>query len=206
MRTKKTLMSVDLPVPVLLTDCDLLIATQVLHCDMATLKAVIDVESGKTGFLLSRRPKILFEAHHFSRLTQHRYDRSHPTISSRAWNQTLYKGGEREYNRLQQAIALNRDAALQSASWGRFQILGEHYLACGFATVDSFVRAMYESEVRHLAAFIRFITTLGMDAALREHRWAVFARQYNGVKFAELGYDTKLKVAYTKYQTQEQKA
>ena len=52
-----------------------------------------------------------------------RFDESHSHISTPSWVRN-YKGGAGEYERLAEAIALNREAALKSASWGMFQILG----------------------------------------------------------------------------------
>jgi N-acetylmuramidase len=69
-----------------LNDSDLQGAAQQLGCELVVLKAVADVESRGNGFLADKRPKILFEAHVFSRLTGHQYDGTHPGISSRVWN------------------------------------------------------------------------------------------------------------------------
>ena len=96
-------------------------AARDIGCRVAAVRAVIDVES-RGGFLADKRPKILFERHYFSRLTKRRYDRSHPAISQP--DPGGYKGGRKEYDRLAQAIDLDRDAALRSASWGAFQIMG----------------------------------------------------------------------------------
>ena len=43
-------------------------AATALRCEVACVKAVTEVEAGKSGFFPSGRPKILFEAHHFARL------------------------------------------------------------------------------------------------------------------------------------------
>jgi hypothetical protein len=187
-----------------LTEADYERAARTLQCETAGIKAVAEVESRGDGFLASGRPKILFEAHVFSRRTQHQYDGTHADISSASWNRALYKGGEKEYERLEKAMALSPQAALESVSWGRFQIMGFNHLNAGFASVETFVDAMFESEGRHLDAFISFLQATGLTAALREKRWADFARGYNGAGFAENQYDVKLKAAYDKYRQQEQ--
>jgi N-acetylmuramidase len=74
---------------------------------------------------------ILFEAHVFSKNTRHAYDYVFPEISSRHWNRALYRGGEREYPRLMKAMLLDRAAALKSASWGRFQVMGFNHSLAG---------------------------------------------------------------------------
>lgn len=184
-----------------LGEADFARAAAALNCEVACVKAVTEVEAGKSGFFASGRPKILFEAHYFGKLTGHRYDGSHPNISSPKWNRALYKGGEKEYDRLLEAIALDRDAALRSASWGRFQIMGDNCKACGFASVSDYVDAMFESEGRQLDAFIGFVkaSEKNLAAPLREKRWATFASHYNGPGYAENHYDDKLQDAYDKY-------
>jgi hypothetical protein len=182
-----------------LTQADFKRAAEAVGCEVASLKAVTEVESSGRGFLASGRPKILFEAHIFSRQTQHQYDATHGDISSRRPNRLLYLGGEREYGRLEKAMALKRQAALESASWGLFQIMGFNYQSAGFSSVDAFVEAMFESEARHLEAFTSFLRSHSLDAPLREKSWEDFARGYNGENYAANQYDVKLKAAYKKY-------
>ena len=188
--------------PSLLQEADFQRAATALNCEVACIKAVTEVESGGNGFFASGWPKILFEAHIFSRQTGHRYDRSHPDISSRTWNRALYKGGEREYDRLQKAIGVNAQAALESASWGRFQIMGFHAQRCGFPSVEAYVEAMFASEARHLDAFVGFLQSSKLDVSLRAKRWAAFAKGYNGAGYAANKYDVKLEAAYQKYRRQ----
>lgn len=174
-------------------------AAGALSCEEACIKAVAEVESRGSGFLGSSRPKILFEAHIFSKRTHRQHDKTHTDISSKSWNKSLYLGGEKEYTRLEAAMALDAEAALQSASWGRFQIMGFNHSACGYKTVMGFVRAMYQSEGKQLDAFVKFLQSSKLATALREKRWADFARGYNGPGYAANKYDEKLKDAYEKF-------
>lgn len=168
-----------------------------LQCESAAIWAVCDIESAGGGFLPDKRPKMLFEAHVFGRLTRHRWDGSHPNISAAAWNRALYgAAGAHQYDRLAEAIALDRGAALQAASWGMFQILGMNYAACGFAGVEDYVAAMCLGEGAQLAAFAAFCRSGGLDRLLRAHDWVRFALGYNGPGEAENGYDAKLAAAY----------
>ena len=105
-----------------LSAADFADAATLIGCDIATVRAVADVESSGGGFLPSGEPFSLFEAHIFSDLTDHRYDASHPKLSSATWNRALYRGSKGEHQRLAEACLLDRQAALQSASWGQFQI------------------------------------------------------------------------------------
>lgn len=169
-------------------------AADEIGCDVAAVKAVIDVES-RGGFLSDTRPKILFERHVFSKRTNHQFDQSHPEISSR--EPGGYKGGAAEYDRLADAIALDRKAALESASWGAFQIMGYHHESLGMPDVEDFCRGMCHSEDDHLSAFVRFVKLNKLDDELCRRDWAGFARGYNGPAFLKNRYDTKLAAAYT---------
>ena len=164
-----------------------------LGCSVAAVRAVIDVES-RGGFFPDGRPKILFERHYFSRLTKRKHDASHPHISLPKWGG--YKGGTPEYDRLGEAIKLDRDAALRSASWGLFQIMGDNYKICGFGSAEDFVKAMVSGEAAHLDAFVAFVKKNRLDDELIRLDWAGFARGYNGPAYKANKYDTKLHAAY----------
>ena len=58
-------------------------AAAALNCEEACIKAVAEVESRGGGFLKSGRPKILFEAHIFSKRTHHLHDKGHADLSSK---------------------------------------------------------------------------------------------------------------------------
>lgn len=171
-------------------------AAEDLDCDVAAIKAVAEVESRGDGFLADSRPKILFERHKFRKFTGGQYNRSNPEISGPPGN---YRGGVREYDRLEEAMQLDREAALSSTSWGKFQIMGFNHRVCGFDDVEAFVAAMVESEDRHLEAFIGFVEGNNLDRHLRSHNWARFARGYNGAAYRKNNYDVKMARAYEKY-------
>jgi len=82
--------------------------------------------------------------------------------------------------------------------------MGFNHQHAGSASVEAFVNGMFESEARHLDAFISFRQDTGLTVPLQEKRWADFARGYNGEGFAENHYDVKLKAAYDKYLAQGQ--
>lgn len=183
-----------------LTSGDIEAEAAVLHCDPAVVHAVCDVESAGSGFLSDGRPKILFEAATFYKLTKGRFGQSN--ISSPTWDKSLYgAGGAHQYDRLAQAIALDREAALQSASWGLFQIMGMNFEVSGFDDVESFVAAMQAGENNHLDAFEKFCTANGLVAPLTgmPPDFATFARGYNGPGYAATGYDVKLAAAWRKW-------
>jgi peptidoglycan hydrolase-like protein with peptidoglycan-binding domain len=172
---------------------DIEAAARELGCTVAAIRAVIDVES-RGGFLADGRPRILFERHHFSRLTNRVHDAAHADISNRKAGG--YSGGAGEYERLGRAIALDRDAALRSASWGMFQIMGSNCGLAGFPDAESFVAAMVGGEKAHLDAFVGFVRASGLADELARCDWPAFARGYNGPNYAINRYDTKLAAAF----------
>lgn len=80
-----------------------------------------------------------------------------------------------------------------------FQFMGFNYAACGESSVESFVNAMCESELKQLVLSARFIKQAGMLPALHAKDWAEFAKRYNGPAYAQNNYDKKLAEAYQKF-------
>ncbi len=156
--------------------------------------AVLRIETRGVGYFADRRPAILFERHVFSRRTKGRFDKQAPDISNKQAGG--YASGPAEYTRLEKAMALDAQAALESASWGLGQVMGYHAPELGYGSVEQYVSRMMESEDEHLAAFAAYIQHNGLDKALREHDWAAFAHGFNGPGYAKNEYDKKLASAY----------
>ncbi|MFN3582597.1 N-acetylmuramidase domain-containing protein [Phenylobacterium sp.] len=202
-----------------LGDRDFADAAVLLGSDVAKIRAVVAVESGGGWFTDIRKdildldgpggfidgdvlPKILFEAHLFSKATGGRYDKTHPNISSPAWNRALYIGGQAEYQRLHTAMLLDEEAALKSTSWGLGQILGSNFKAAGYRNVFAYVEAMKASERNQLLALVNFIkNTPGLLAKFHQigadpASCAAFAAAYNGPSYATHNYDGRIAQAY----------
>jgi len=159
--------------------------------------AVSSVEANQRGFLPDGRPQLLFEAHQFHLLTAGQFDAAHPNISSPVWDKALYgAAGAHQYDRLAEAMELDRDAALESATWGMFQVLGSNYAQVGFPTIDVFVSAMCEAEGRHLDAFAAYFRANDLVRFLAAHDWQNFALGYNGPGQMRNAYAARLMVAY----------
>ncbi len=178
-----------------LTDADLVEAAKTLGCEVRAIKAVSSVEAPHGGFLPDGRPTILFESHAFHKATNGQYDASHPGISTSSWVHNYGEGGAYQYDRLEEAIALNRTAALSSASWGRYQIMGSNFTDAGYDTVEAFVADMCVSEAYQLDAFVAFLQNTGTDKALVAKDWREFARRYNGPGQVEV-YAARIAEAY----------
>jgi hypothetical protein len=181
-----------------ITADDIAIAAHDLGVEPAKVWAVYDVES--TGLPFSDgRPTILFEPHRFSRATGHRFDKSHPTLSSRSWNRTLYPRAQAgRWQQMLDAVALDVDAGFASASYGGFQILGENYAVCDAPDPWSFAWRQAQTEGDQLEAFVRFVVGRSLKGALQRGDWAAFAKGYNGTAYRENKYDTRLAAAYAK--------
>ncbi len=188
-----------------LAEKDLIDLARELKVEVAAVKAVYEVESSGRGFLTSGKAKILFEGHIFwKRLKVHGlnpsdYKDGNEDVLYSKWTTKFYKGGEKEYLRLEKAKKIHIAAALESSSWGIFQIMGYHYKKVGYENVQTFVKAMNKSERYHLMAFGKFIKSEGLVKHLKNKDWAKFARGYNGAGYKKNKYDTKLASAYKKY-------
>jgi len=90
-------------------------------------------------------------------------------------------------------MLLDRTWALNSASWGKFQILGINSKLAGHQDLSSFITAMHKSERAHLDAFCAFVRSKKLVTALQTHDWAAFAFGYNGRGYAEKHYDRRIK-------------
>lgn len=180
-----------------LTDADIAAAAAQLGIEAAIVRAVDEVESRGRGFLPDTRPTILFERHIFARRTDHLYDGAHPNISHQLPG-GYGAAGAHQYDRLIEAIGLDREAALQSASWGRFQIMGFNAELCGWPDVEAFVASMCESEAQHLKAFIGYCRKADLIRYLATHDWRSFSAGYNGKGNVD-DYSQKLAVAYRRH-------
>jgi hypothetical protein len=171
-------------------------ATQ-LAVEPAAMAAIADVETGGNSFDPEGRPKILFERHVFRELTAAKYDLEVPDLSSRVPGG--YGTSRSQYSRLERAFQLDPWAALQSASWGGFQLMGRYYLHLGFSSPHHMVVALAVSEEAHLNAFVQYLRmNKAAHRALKQLDWPSFARAYNGPGYAKNRYDTKMEAAYTK--------
>lgn len=182
-----------------LTDGDVRTIAGYLGCEIAAVRAVLQIEAAGKGFDNQKRPKMLFEPHVFYRELGPGVKRDRAVKEGLAyakWKAGAYPADS--YPRLTKAISINRDAALRSASWNIGQVMGFNHKAAGFADVSAFVEAMKHSEGAGVYAMARFIVSKGLHRHLRAKNWSSFAKGYNGSSYATHGYHTKLAAAYAK--------
>lgn len=182
------------------TDAGVEVAARLCNCDGRDLLAIISVEAAGSGFDSQHRLKMLFEPHIFYRLL-------HAAELDKDLNLATTMGiaypvqGERpypsdSYPRLQSACSINLELALQSASWGAPQILGENCHLCGYATAEAMVKDFLVGEDIQIGALARFLNRTGAGKYLAAHNWAAFAKVYNGKNFAKYHYDERIAKAY----------
>ena len=184
-----------------LTADDFNTAVTSLGVDAATAWTILNVESGKAGYLPDRRPQILFERAVFHTRTNGIYDQQYSGISAPTWGG--YSGGAAEYGRLAQAYALNSDAALQSVSWGLGQIMGFNFSPAGFSSASEMVQAACASEAAQITQFVSFLKHTGIAASLQAHDWTSVARLYNGAGNVAV-YSQRLQTSYNGLQNPSQ--
>jgi hypothetical protein len=173
-------------------------AAWLLMCEPRALRAIAVVEAGRGGaFLPTGEPVILFERHVFHRLTAGKFDSVAPDLSAPT-EAAGYGTFKAQHARLADAVKLDRIAALKSASWGLFQIMGENHAQAGYPDIQRFVNAMYRSVDDHLRALVVFIRNDDrLVDAIRAKDWTAFARTYNGPAFANSRYDKRIAEAYS---------
>jgi hypothetical protein len=198
----------------LLRNHDLVAAAERLGVPLAAIYAVNEVESKGKGLLDNGKPVILFERHIMYRQLATSRNAGDDTAELKRHADQLatanpalvnpkpggYIGGSAEHQRLAMARLIDDTAALESASWGAFQIMGFHWERLGYASVQAFVAAMSAGESQQFDAFTRFIETdPALHKALKARKWAEFAKLYNGPDYLRNLYDTKLQRAYERH-------
>lgn len=184
-------------------DTDYSIAATQIGCEINAIKAVALVETGSSGSYFENAdgdsvPSILFERHYFHRITSGRHD-SDPSIS----NPTPggYGQYKDQYQKLYNAYKISSSAALRSASWGRFQIMGENFSNAGYNSVEEMVKDLSLSEKNHLKAFVNLVRSNSkLSNAIICKDWESFALAYNGPK--QKNYDKKMRETYEKLSEQ----
>lgn len=186
-----------------LTLTDFQSAADELGVEVAAVRAVASVESGNgRGFAADGRAIIRYELHRFHKYTAGHYDTTHPHLSQVYPAGLAHVGGQpTEWSTLYGAIILRgrREAAIKSTSWGVFQVMGENYALCGYATAAAFAADMCRSTVGQLTVFLKFCRGKNLIRFLINKDWRGFAYHYNGEGYARNHYDTNMAGAYRRF-------
>ena len=168
------------------------------------LAAMVEVESNGKIFADVggvQRPLILFEPHVFyRRLKGDERDRAvkaglaYPSQGSKPYP----KAQEARWTQIEQGALINTDEAYQSASYGVGQVMGYHWKALGYDSLQAFLDTMFSGVGGQIDAMLRYCRVNHLLDDLREGRWLSLARGYNGKKYAT-SYAKKLETAAAKF-------
>lgn len=158
----------------------------------ASLKAVIEVESGGIGFASDGKIIIQFEPSWFKRKS--------PYTPSGKWSQNGVERQSKEWIAFNDAFSKNPNAAMESTSIGLMQVMGFHYSLLGFKTVGAMWDFAKVSEANQLELGLKFIkSNTKMYNALKKNDFNIFAYYYNGSAYKKFNYHTRMQTAYNKY-------
>ena len=74
--------------------------------------------------------------------------------------------------------------------------MGSHWRWLGYSSAKHFEDTVMSGFIGQVEVMVRYIEKADLVDALKMHDWAAFARGYNGPRFREFKYDTKLARAY----------
>jgi len=150
------------------------------------IKKVDKVESGGLGFSKETGKIIIqFEPSWFKRKA--------PYTPSGKWSLNKVERQAEEWKAFNDAFSKNPDAAMESTSVGRMQVMGFHYKLLGFKTVGEMWDYAKKSESNQLRLGLLFIkSNLKMYNALKTSNWDIFAYYYNGAQYKKFDYANRL--------------
>ena len=171
----------------------------------AALLAIAEVESGGRAYAMvkgKREPLIRFEGHYFDRLVDagNRGQARAKGLASPSMGAVKNPASQAaRWALLEDAMAIDRAAALQSVSWGIGQVMGSHWQTLGYGSVEELVAEARSGAGGQVRLMLRFLETNGLIETVRKHDWAAFARAYNGPRYKVYRYDTRIAAAYAKH-------
>lgn len=164
------------------------------------VQAVAKVESNGGGWNDQGQPKALYERHYAWRRLRIKI----PFLSDPApGGYTLdadRDGINDSWEKLADMAMRDPVVAFESASFGKFQIMGAHWKALNYTGPVEMAWSLRDSEANHYDMLSRFIVANNMLADLRRLSTnpadcVGFARKYNGPAFAKNQYHHKLAAA-----------
>lgn len=175
------------------------IAEQLGDTDTSRIKAVALVESNGSGWFNSGLPKILWERHKFWKYTADKSVSWYSNPSSGGYTLDSNNNSINDsWEKLSYAIGKDPLSALKSISIGKFQVMGEYYLQCGYKHPIEMLYACSRSELAQYQLLRDYILNvanlknaflkLDTNAASNE----AFAKGYNGIAYRKYDYHTKL--------------
>ncbi|MDE6199700.1 MAG: N-acetylmuramidase family protein [Muribaculaceae bacterium] len=178
-----------------------------LGVEVAAIKAVVDIETGRKhlGFWKQGKAIINFDLsiyrvyapRHGVSLTRAR--KKYPVIFRSPDVRKYGSLQAAQYARLEAAMEIDSASALESCFWGMFQIGGFNWKQCGCQSIDEFCMLMNRSERDQLELFAAFCRANNLVRFIQKKDWASFALRYNGPGYRKLRYHKKMAEAYKKF-------
>jgi hypothetical protein len=183
--------------------------------ELAAVKAVTKTESGGRGYFENGLPIILFERHKFFKFTKPKVPAVPKDKKAQAPAAVVHpfakfsdicnpSGGGYgpeaiQYEKFVKAALLDKDAAIKSCSWGGFQVMGEYYDKCGFASPTEMANSCMGSMDGQAKLFVGFLKmNHAALKALFAKEWETFTYNYNGSNWKKQnpGYPKKMESFY----------
>lgn len=177
----------------------------------AHLRTVMEVETSGRGFDAAGHVERLFEPHRFyAELKEAGASAKLKQAVSQGVAYPKWKGPgsypktpDLRWKQFLTAVAIDETAAIRSASWGLGQIMGSEYAEAGYDSPQGMVKDFWDGERQQLIGMCKLIAARKLDVQLRKFpdmaACKAFARRYNGVRYAENKYHTKLHDAYVRW-------
>lgn len=176
--------------------------------DAAALLAVAEVESGGKAFAFvagRKEPLIRFEGHYFDRLITGSKRQEARNSGLAAAEAGVVKNPRSQAERwvlFDKALQLDRNAAIQSVSWGIGQVMGSHWKNLGYASPGDLMREARQSVAGQVRLMVHYVRHAGLTSHLHARDWVGFARRYNGPGFRKNNYDLRMAAAYARHRNQ----
>jgi hypothetical protein len=171
----------------------------------AALLAIAEVESGGRAFANvggGKEPLIRFEGHYFDRLVADgkRGEARSKGLASPTMGAVKNPASQSaRWRLLDEAMAIDRKAALQSVSWGIGQVMGSHWKSLGYGSVESLVDEARSGVAGQVRLMLRFLEKNGLIGVVEARDWSAFARAYNGPRYKVHRYDSRIAAAYARH-------
>ena len=182
-----------------LTEKDYIEVAKRLDVEVAAIKAVVEIETGRThkGFWEKGKPLVNFDYSVLKKFAPKRKVK----LSECDSKLSKIKGSKQQHEqaRVDAICSINEALGYESAFWGMFQIGGFNWKLCKTKDIHEFMDLMSRSERDQLELFANFIESTKLVKYLKAKNWAGFASRYNGPSYESRGYHTRMAKAYEKY-------
>lgn len=172
----------------MITNNEYKVLAEDFNLPLSSIKAIDSVESNGEGFdPKTGKIKIQFEPGYFKRISK---------LILGLWSLNKVDVQVKEWEAFNDAFKKNPNAAMESTSIGRMQVMGEHWKRLGFSSVGEMWDFAKISETNQLWLGLKFIQTdAKLFKAVKNKDWKTVAYLYNGPKYWIKGYDKKLATA-----------